>query len=65
MIKISELRLHDVINVNDGKRLGQSRILILSDQYWPCQICLSFQVTVICFQLCPKNEEVVVPSENV
>lgn len=64
MIKISELRLHDVINVNDGKRLGMIRDIDIDvDTGRVKSVILPGSSRM--FNFLGKNEEVVVPWEHI
>jgi YlmC/YmxH family sporulation protein len=64
VIKISELRLHDVINVNDGKRLGMIKDIDIDlDTGRVKSVILPGNSHILNFLA--KNEEVVVPWENI
>ncbi|HHY41115.1 MAG TPA: YlmC/YmxH family sporulation protein [Syntrophaceticus sp.] len=64
MIKISELRLHDVINVIDGRRLGMIRDIDIDVETGRVRsIILPGNNRV--FNFFVKNEEVVIPWEKI
>jgi len=64
VIKISELRLHDVINVIDGRRLGMIRDIDIDVETGRVRsIILPGNNRV--FNFFVKNEEVVIPWEKI
>ena len=64
MIKISELRLHDVINVIDGRRLGMIRDIDIDVETGRVRsIILPGNNRV--FNLFAKSEEVIIPWEKI
>ncbi len=64
MLKISELRLHDVINVIDGKRLGMIRDIDIDVENGRVKAII-LPGSNRMFNFLAKNEEVVVPWENI
>ena len=64
MIKISELRLHDVINVIDGRRLGMIKDIDIDVETGRVRsIILPGNNRV--FNFFAKNEEVIIPWEKI
>ncbi|HAF17376.1 MAG: YlmC/YmxH family sporulation protein [Thermacetogeniaceae bacterium] len=64
MIKISELRLHDVINVIDGRRLGMIRDIDIDVETGRVRsIILPGNNRV--FNFFAKSEEVIIPWEKI
>jgi YlmC/YmxH family sporulation protein len=64
VLKISELRLHDVINVIDGKRLGMIRDIDIDVENGRVKAII-LPGSNRMFNFLAKNEEVVVPWENI
>lgn len=64
MLKISELRLHDVINVIDGKRLGMIRDIDIDVENGRVKSIILPGNSRL-FSFLTKNEEVVVPWEKI
>ncbi len=64
MIKISELRLHDVINVIDGKRLGMIQDIDIDLETGRVKSIILPSNNRI-FSFLAKNEEVIVPWEKI
>jgi YlmC/YmxH family sporulation protein len=64
VLKISELRLHDVINVIDGKRLGMIRDIDIDVETGRVKSIILPGNTRF-FNFLTKNEEVVVPWEKI
>lgn len=64
MIKISELRLHDVINITDGKRLGMIKDIDIDVETGRIKAFILPGTTKL-FSFLGKGEEIVVPWEKI
>ncbi|MDN5376109.1 MAG: hypothetical protein PWQ39_1149 [Thermacetogenium sp.] len=64
MIKISELRLHDVINITDGKRLGMIKDIDIDVETGRIKAFILPGATKL-FSFLSKSEEIVVPWEKI
>lgn len=64
MLKISELRLHDVINIADGKRLGMIKDIDIDVETGRIKAFILPGSTKL-FSFLGKNDEIVVPWEKI
>lgn len=64
MIKISELRLHDVINITDGKRLGMIKDIDIDVETGHIKAFILPSNSKF-FSFLGKNDEIIVPWENI
>lgn len=64
MIKISELRLHDVINIADGKRLGVIKDIDLDVETGRIKAFILPSNSSF-FGFLGKSDEIIVPWENI
>ncbi len=65
MIKISDLRLRDVINTVDGKRLGAIKDIDLDLEEGRIKSLILPGISNRFFSLFARNDELVVPWENI
>jgi YlmC/YmxH family sporulation protein len=65
LVKVSELRLRDVINTVDGKRLGTIRDIDLDLETGKIRSLILPGVSGRLFSLFARNEEVAVPWEKI